>query len=333
MPFSSADPNAFVAVGMQSALGTPQTTATKLRFAKYMSGNQGPTIDPEVVNLREGGDGLDWGFSYKKTEKVDGTLVVAVRPEIAGALFQLVPGGATWDGGSGPANHTFHTGHASHPKGSLFVQHPGSLIPLILSDLQFTGMTIEGNSGEPWKLTAPWIAGQIGASFAPLTPTYYGEAPLLYHNLAPSGGYLIDGATDTKVTAFTFNVALGIDELYAQAIDPDDFAVLTRDSTFSFTRRMEDATLWKKVALGAGVAPTTSVATGSFQAISMYGTGAGARYMSALAPLISYDKVEITDLDPDGKTIYETYSGKILKGATTALIINLMNIHASAYAP
>lgn len=332
MPFSSGDPNAFLALGMQSALGTPQATAAKLRYAKYMSGT-GYNPEPEVVNMREGGDGLDWGFSYKKTEKGAGQLVAAVRPEFAPQLFQLIPGGATWDGASGPANHTFHTGHASHPKATLFLQHPGSLIPHFLTDVQFTGLTLEGNSGEPWKITAPFIAAGLGASFAALTPTYYGDAPLLFHNLAPSGGYLVDGATDTTITSFQFGLALGVEELYAQAIDPDDIVVQNRDITFQFTRRVENATLWKKVAFGTGVTPTTSVATGSFQAIAMYGSGAAARYLSANAPLISYDKVELTDLDPDGKTVYETYSGKVLKGATSALILTAMNAHASAYAP
>ncbi len=64
----------------------------------------------------------------------------------------------------------------------------------------------------------------------------------------------------------------------------------------------------------------------------MYGTGAAARYLRAYAGLISYDKVEITDLDPDGKTVYETYSGKVLKGATHSLVLTAMNVHASAYA-
>lgn len=332
MPFSSADPNAFLGLGMQSALGSPQTAAAKLRFAKYMSGT-GYNPTPEVVNLREGGDGLDWGFTYKKTIKGDGQLVAALRPEFAAQLFQLIPGGATWDGASAPANQTFHTGHASHPKGTIFLQHPGSLLPHFLSDVQFTGLTLEANTGEPWKITAPFTAAGLGASFAAVTPTYYGDAPLLFHNLAPSGAYLVDGATDTRISGFQIGIALGVEELYAQTIDPDDIVVQNRDITFQFTRRIENPTLWQKAMMGAGVQPTTSVATGSFDAIVMYGAGANLRSMAAHLPLISYDKAELTDLDPDGKTVYETYSGKVLKGATAALILNLANAHASAYAP
>jgi hypothetical protein len=331
VPFSSADPNAFCGLGMQSALGSPQLTAGKLRYAKYMSGT-GYNPEQAVVNMREGGDGLDWGFTYKQTIKGAGQLVAAIRPEFAPQLFQLIPGGATWDAASGPANHTFHTGHASHPKGTLFLQHPGSLIPHFLSDVQFTGLTIEGNTGEPWKLTAPFIAANLGATFAALTPTYYGDAPLLYHNLSPSGGYLIDGATDLTIKAFTIGLALGVDELYAQTIDPDDVVVMNRDLTFSFTRRVENATLWRKAMMGGGFSPTQSVATGSFQAITMYGAGVSNRYLNINAPLISYDSAVISDLDPDGKTVEETYSGKILKGATAGLILTAGNAHASVYA-
>lgn len=331
MPFSSADPNNFVGLGMQSALGTPQVTPAKLRFAKYMSGT-GYNPVQTVVDMREGGDGLDWGFSYKQSIEGDGQIVAAVRPEFAAQLFQLIPGGATWDGGSGPANHTFHTNHASHPKGTLLVQFPGSLLPHLISDTQFTSLTIDGNTGQPWQLTAAFKSAQLGASFAAVTPTYYGDAPLLYHNLAPSGGYLVDGATDTRIKAFSIGIGLGIDQLFAQTIDADDIVVMNRDLTFSFTRRVENATLWQKVMMGGGVVPTVSVATGSFQAISMYGAAAANRYLNINAPLISYDSAAFTGLDPNGVTVEETYSGKILKGATTALILTLGNVHASAYA-
>src|SRR5690348_11168936 len=114
MPFSSADPNAFLAIGMQSALATPQVTAAKMRFMKYLAGNN-LTPEQDVVYLREGGDGLDWGSSYQRQIKGTGQFVFNARPEIVGQLFQAMPGGATWGGGSVPATHLFHSGHASFP--------------------------------------------------------------------------------------------------------------------------------------------------------------------------------------------------------------------------
>src|SRR5438128_463969 len=140
---------------MQSALGTPQTTAAKLRYARYLSGNNF-AAQLEVVTLREGGDGLDYGFVYKKSHKVAGQLVFNARPEIVGQVLQALPGMATWDGGSAPAIHTFSTIGASFPYMTMLAQHPGSLMAHLFSDIRFTGLTIEAQSGEPMKWTVPF---------------------------------------------------------------------------------------------------------------------------------------------------------------------------------
>jgi hypothetical protein len=53
--------------------------------------------------------------------------------------------------------------------------------------------------------------------------------------------------------------------------------------------------------------------------------------MRVSVPLVAFDNDVITDLDPDGKTVYETITGKVLKGATHAVILMVNNQHASAY--
>jgi hypothetical protein len=329
MPFSSADPSSYVALGMQSAKGTPQVTAGKQRFVKYLSGNDfQPVMD--VQDLREGGDGLDFGFSYKRTQKAQGQLVANARPEVMGQLFQLMPGGATWDGGSAPAIHTFHTGHASFPYGTMNIAYPATSLVHLVSDVKFTGLTIEANSGEPIKITAPYTALVHAASAAPLTATNYGEAPILFYN-APS--YLIDGTADTTISAFKLDLALGTDELQAQSVGLDDILIMNRDANLEITRRFEDPTLWKKINFGGGIVATQSVATGSFEAIALYGSGASERKLRIVTPLISYRGDTLPQLDPDGKTVIETISAKVLKGATAAVIFQVENAHASAYAP
>ena len=328
MPVSSSDPNAFLAVGMQSALGTPQTTAGKLRYAKYLSGTD---VQPalEIVDLREGGDGLDEGFSYKKQQKAVGQIVLNARPELLGQLLSLVPGGASWDGGSAPAIHTVHTGHASFPWATLFVQHPGSTLPQMLTDVRFTGFTIEGRSGDPWKLTMPFVAIQHGASFTALVPTYITEEPLLYQH---SPTYVLDGTADSDITEFRITQGLGVEELQSQAVSLDEIVVQNRTTDVEITRRYEDATLWKKINMGAAVSPTTSVATGSFRGGVAYGAGAALRQIDVYANLLSYRGLTLSELDPDGKTVMETISGKALKGATHAFFAIVKNGHASAYA-
>jgi len=327
MPVSSADPNAFLAIGMQAALGTPQTAAAKLRFAKYLSGSD-VQASLDIVDLREGGDGLDWGYSYKKAQKAAGQIVVNARPEIAAQLLSVGLGGATWDGGSAPAAHTFHGGHASFPWSTIFVQHPGSTLPQMVSDLRFTGFTIEGNPGEPIKFTYPFVAIVHGASFAALTPTYASEEPFLFQH---SPTYVLDGSGDTTLQSFKIEAGYGIEELQAQRVTLDEIVVQNRDINVEITRRYEDATKWKAINMGGGVAATTSVATGALRADQLYGSGAGLRSLSLETRLLSYRGLQLSELDPDGKTVIETLSAKALKGATHALFGVIKNAHASAY--
>ncbi len=329
MPYSSADTNAFVAFGMQSALGTPQTAAAKLRYMKYLSGTdvQG-TI--EAVDLREGGDGLDYGYTYKKMQKVTGQIVINARPEVLGNLLALLPGAATWNGASAPAIHTFHTGHASHPWTTLFLQHPGSALPQIVADARFTGLTIEGQSGEPLKLTMPFIGIQHGASYAALTPTYYSEEPFVFH-YAPT--YVLDGAAATGITGFRIDMQLGVEELQSQAVLLDEIVVQNRDTNFELTRRFEDPALWKKVYMAGGVTPSQSIATTAFRGDMLYGAAAALRQVRLELPLLSLRANALTELDPDGKTVMETVSAKALKGATHAFWAQVTNAHASAIAP
>lgn len=329
MPISSADPNTYLAIGMQSALGTPQVTATKLRYAKYLSGTDAQA-EMDIVYLREGGDGLDWGYSYKRQQKAVGQIVINARPEIAGQFLQIMPGGATWSGASAPAVHTFHTGHASFPYSTLLVQHPGSTLEQLLSDVVFTGFTMEAQSGEPVKLTFPFVAIKHGASYADLTPTYYTEQPFLFHH---SPTYVLDGSGDAKLMGFKLEFGLGIEELQTQAVSLDDIVVQNRDGSVEITRQYVDATNWKKINMGAGVAATTSVATGSLRADQTYDTGASARRLRTEVPLIAYSGLTVAELDPDGKTVLETIQGKALKGATSAVIFYVDNGHASAYGP
>ncbi len=331
MPYSSASPDAFLALGMQSALGTAQVTAEKLRFLKYAAGNNIEVI-PDVAELREGGDGLDFGYVYKKSVKGAGQLVGNIRPDFAGQLFQLLPGGATWDGASLPAIHTFHTGHASHPWSTIVARHPGDAISHLFRDVRLTGLTIEGAAGEPWKFTAPLIALQPGASLGSFTPSYRNQdddQPFVFH-FQPT--YAIDGTADTDITGFKIDLALGVEELLAQAITLDEAVVQNRAIDVEITRRFEDATLWKKIAHGGGVSPTTSVPTGAFRAAARFNSGASLRELILDVPLLSYRQNALTELDPDGRTVMETISGRALKGATHALVITLKNSHASGYA-
>jgi hypothetical protein len=332
MPLSTADPASFVGLGMQSGLGTPQTTAQKFRFAKYASGT-GLNVEPDLAQLREGGDGLDIGVQYKRSQKTAGQLVYNARPEFLGQHLQVLPAGATWNGGSAGAAascvHTFGPVGASYPYSTMQIAYPATSIVHFLSDVRFLGVTIEMNAGDPLKITSPFTAINHGASSTILTPTYYADAFFLpFEN--PT--YVIDGAAATGFMGFKLTHGLGIEEIQAAPqVTLDDIVVQNRDSDLEFTRRFESPVLWQKIHMGGAVSPTTSVATGSFEAAISRGAGAGLTKFRFVVPLLTYGVDSLPQLDPDGKTIIETISAQILKTATTAWFIELSNNHPSSY--
>lgn len=333
-PISSADPVSFLALGMQSALQTPQVTAAKLRYAKYIRGNDF-NIVPAVVDLREGGDGLDFGTTYESQQKVQGTLAFYLRPEIGGQFFQLLPGGATSVSSSPIASNMFHDNHASHPYATIVVQHPGSTLAQLLSDIRFTGFRLEMRTGMPHMITAPFTAIAFGASVAALTPTYYAPPDdfFLFHS---NPSYVIDGVGDSTIESITVDFQLGVEELQAQSVTLDDIAILNRVVDVSVTRRYQSPSMWQKVAYGAAgnVAPTVGVATGSLSVFNTNGqAGANLRTFLMNLGLLSYRYDNLSQLDPDGVTVRETLTARALHTASSGITILMGNAHASQYAP
>lgn len=336
---SSADPAAYFALGMQSALGTPQVTAAKMRFAKYLKGTEFNS-DPTIVDLREGGDGLDFGTTYEARQVMRGKLVAYLRPEIAGQFLQLLPGGATWMSGTLPPTSAvqFHDNHASHPYATLQINHPGSQLTHLLSNTRFTTFELLGETGKPWQLSADFIAMVMGASAAPLTPTYYGVASglddlFLFHN---NPSYVIGGFADSTIERIRIAGQLGTEDLQAQSIQLDDISVMNRVHDVEVVRRFQSPSMWENVVYGAAgaVAPTSAVATGSLRAfVTNGGAGANLRSMLIELGLLSYRNDVLTALDPDGETVRETITARALHTATAAIAITLQNAHASAYAP
>jgi Phage tail tube protein len=328
MPFSSSDPNAFVALGKQTALGTPNVTAAQLRFSKYNTGTR-YGVEPEVTFLREGGDGQNFGYAYKNKQVSRGQLVFNARPEFLGQLLSVALGGAAWDLASAPAKHTFHTSHASYPWSTLLSQFPGSSMAHLLADVRFAGVQIEWQTGQPLQVTAPFLSLTHSATLGAFTPSYdTREEPFLYHH-APS--IVLSGASDLRMTKVTINHTFDLDELQAQLVTLDDAVVLAKDTTVEITRRYENATQWLAIAMGGGFTPTTSVPTSDLRVSQQYFSGGSVRRLDVRAPLVAWETADIGELDPNGQTIYEVYSGKALQGATSALIAYLEGVHASTY--
>ena len=249
----------------------------------------------------------------------------------AGLPLAIVVGGATWDGASSPAGHTFHTNHASIPYGTLHVAHPGTSLINMYSDVRFTGFTLTAAAGKPHELQLPFRAISLGATIGitGLTATNYGEDPFLFH-YAPS--YAIGGTADSTIESWTLTMAYGTEDLQAQGILLDDVVVHNRTLDLTVVRRYANATAWKAIAYGGGNVPTQSVPTSSFDAINLYTQPSGAlRSFEVHAGLWAQHNDALTELNADGQTIKETFTGRLLKTATAGLQMLLKNIHASGY--
>lgn len=329
MPFSSADPNAYVALAMQSGLGALNTTPSKYRFVKYSSGNTFD-IDQAVTYLREGGDGLDYGAAYKGRQVARGQIVMNIRPEAGGQLLAAVVGAATWNGGSSPALHRFLTSHASYPWSSLQVAHPGTDLVNVIRDVRFTGFTLAGRTGQPLTLTAPYLGIFSGASSAiALVPSYPLADDFFVYHFSPS--IILDGSADSTVEEWSIDGRFGIDELQAQSVNLDEAVVMNREFQFRAVRRYESSTLWKKVAYNGGVMPTSGLPTTAFSAFYAI-PGSPSRSLRVEANLIVPNDNTLAALDPNGVTVRETITGTLLRHASGTLHVTLEGVHASAYA-
>jgi hypothetical protein len=329
LPFSSADTNGFVAWGMQTGLGSPQTALPKFRYSRYLSGSDFQ-VNADVTDIREGGGGLDWSTSFKTAERGQGQLVMNGRPETIAQLFQIMPGGATWDGGSQPPQHTFHTNHASFPYSTVAIGYPATSLISFMSDVKFTSLQIKSDLGNPIMITAPFTAINVGASFnVAFSPTYEAEGLWQFQGAS----VLLGGNVATTIESWQIDFNLGTEELPGQNLQPADVSIMNRDGSFQLTRRYEDAQLWKYIYYGAtgGVAPTTTLATSSFDFTAAYGAGAALRSVRLVVPLIGLRQDALTALDPDGKTVRETISGKIFAHSSGAFWSVVKNAHASAY--
>jgi hypothetical protein len=330
--FSTADPNAYIALAMQSAQGSLQTGLPKYRFSKYAAGN-GFQIVPAVVDLREGGDGLDFGTSYKQRQTVRGQLVFNARPEFVGQLLQIIPGGATWNGASTPAVHTFHANHASNPWAQIMMQFPGSDMKHMFSNVRFTGLSVQWRSGMPIAVRAPFIGINAGASHnLALVASYGGEDTCWVMHNAPS--YVLGGVGDSTIEEVTLDISLGIEELQAQSVELDTAVVQNRDVNWTFVKRYQDSALWRQISYGAsdGVAPTSLVPTTNLSIRNLYGAGANLRLFLVESGLLSLRDTTLSEFNPDGQTVKYTTNAKALKGATSPVTFTLHNLHASAYA-
>lgn len=316
---STNDPSNYFALGKQSAKDTEATTFT---FTKHLDGT-GLELDEQTESVREGGDGQEVGFVHKTAISMDGDLVVNSRPVVGAQLAAWTLGAATVGDGVAPAATVTQ----------LITLVPTSTQPYLtaeqrfadkierVSNVQVSGLTLEGEAGRPMKLTANLVGG--GTPFSPIlasakTPVRESGQPHFY----PGGSYQLTGASGAKMTKFKTTDMRGQDtDIRTVSLFREDVIGLNYDVSLEGTFKYEDEQLYNKVHYTAASDGTIDpnamgLATGAFSAYTAFGAGTTTRTMRHDIPLVVYTGARVNKLDPDGKTMYVDFSGIGVRAAT-----------------
>lgn len=311
------EPSNYFALGKQSAA---KTEATTFHFMRHLDGTA-LELDEEIESVREGGDGQEVGLRYKTAISMDGQAVANDRAEIGARMFAWTLGGtaATTPQGLGTVASGIANEHIAVPTSALpyltVEQFWGDEVERV-SDVQSDGLTVEGESGRPLKLTMSLVGGgtpyrRDAASV--LTAVRETSEPFFF----PQASVVIDGAGNTKITKFKIDVKRNVDkDIRTTELFREDVIGLTFDVDMEFTLKYEDKALYDKVHYGSGSQVPVALATGSFRIFRTSGAGTTLRYQEIGVNNMQYTGARVNKLDPDGKTMYIDVTAMGIRSAT-----------------
>jgi hypothetical protein len=318
VPFSSADPADYLAIGRQTNFETESST---FRYLRHLSG--GLTLDQESETIYEGGGGQDPTLVYKTKVKPDGEIEAYARPVQFGVLAAYAMGS-----GVTPASHANFGSH-------LYV--PNATVPYVTVEEAFgaaghinrvagaivSGFRVEGEAGQPWKITAPFIGGgTVTRRTSALTPAYESLDPGMFSNSA----VLLNGATSLDITKFTYNFEKKVDDdLYTTNVYRRGVVQLTRRLGIDFTVIYQDANLYRTVQYGGTTATVlpADLATGAFRADTNINASVN---VGLEVPFLRYTGVQLNRLIPDGETMLLDVSAEAVKVSGTHMTAARANI-------
>ncbi len=327
--------NNYFCIGKQSA---KDIEATSFYFLRHLDGT-GVDLTENVESVREGGDGQEVGLRYKTDVLMDGDAVANARPEWAARIFAWTLGvdGATLpDAAAASGLAQCHIARPTSALPYLTVEQLYTDIIERVSNVQITGLALEGEAGRPLKITANMIAGgtpyRRNAAASALTPARETAQPFFF----PGASYVIDGAGNTKITKFNANVARNLDtDIRTTQLFREDVVPLNFDFDLGFTLKYEDSTFYDKAHYLAGttISPDgLGLATGSLKIFSGFNLGgASERFLELNVPLFQYTAAQVNRLDPDGQTVYIDVAGMGLKGATHQLFTRIQTASGGAF--
>lgn len=332
----SGGASTFIAIGKQTAKGTPQTTAAAFTYAKFLTGTDFQPVWQFLGPVREGGDGLDQRWDMRTAQRARGTLVHHMRPDITGQILAAFFGGGF---GGNPASamtgtpsliatHTFtFPAQFRSQYWTVVAGHPGGELTHVLYDARPVGMTIEAINQSPLKMTSEWVGLKYGASWGvTMAPVYQGGDPFVF--FGASIAYPYAGSAGSYVSQYTVTTRVDVDEnLYTNDLIMMDLVDIARTAEVTLREVWTNATNYLNVEYAGLVAPTYNLATGTLQSSHVYSSNS----FQINFPLIRWSDSNLTAVDPDNKTVYIDYAGIALAGATTSINVILVNSHVSNY--
>lgn len=328
------DPNDYFAFGKQSA---KDTDATAFSFPKHLDGS-GFEVEDEVDRVREGGDGQEVGLTYRTMVKADAQLNALSRPGVHGRLAAWVSGGDT----AAPTVAGSLTRHTTAITASLpyitAEQRHGDIVERVTNSV-ITELTLDGEAGKPWSLSAQLISGgtvSLREAASALTVTRETGKPHFF----PGGSYLIDGFASygNRLTKIRVQVTRGVDDgIQTTGLSREDVIPLNLDVNVDATIKVTSRDFYRKVQYTpAGSTVPVELATGSIdlaqlQQVAVTGSQFATGLMRCVAPLLEWTDAKINKLDPDGKTVYLDVTGMNVKGSTHAIFFVTDTADSTAY--
>lgn len=319
------DPVNYFAIGKQSAKGA---VAASFYFLKHLDGS-GFEVEKEVQRIREGGDGQEPGLTFVSFVKADGQMVAMCRPNIAARIYGGAIGAPAQASAviASLARYTF-TPQASLPYFTIEQRMSDEMERI--HDAVMTGFTLEGEAGQPLKLTANFLSGasitqrDVGSA---LTVSRDSGRPHFY----PGGSYVFDGGASyaADVTKFKIEVNRGVDDgVQTTGLGRDDVIPLNLDMTADCTIKYTSRDFYQKVTYNGGSNLIQDLPTGSLDLVNLQLVAINASTFATgmhrfVAPLLEWTDVKLNKLDPDGKTIYMDLVGMNRIGPTSSFFMQV----------
>ena len=309
-PYNAADANSYLGIGKQSAKGTGVAPSMWIPYLGTMSANHGMGGD----DVREAGAGLYQARARKTKHDPEGAGAFNARPTTAGKVLAWFLGADTISG-AGPYTHTLAPA-ATNTWLSVERNQSDEIIDRFV-DAQIRKVTLSGEAGD-LLLGFEWTSLTAARQAAATSESYEAADPFQQDEAA----YTIDGSSATNVASWSAELAWSLDEdVRLSKVTRDQLLKLNISATIKVKQLIAAETDYRTVNYGSsgGSAPNKDFFnTGAFSVT--YDNGLATtnnRQLTLAFAKVSWKEAKLSDLNPDGETVYLERTGMAVKTTTT----------------